>query len=146
MRLCMSVLTQCKTHSSFAWIQSTNMMYCKVCLCGFKRRSFPFQVAFHILQGQSLPNVTKTLVFKPLLLLRSNAYKPKKRSLNKREKGKKKGNKGLDGSWENVEERKRMAKTQRGRRGKSKTCIEKEMKKRLYWGALVCETGPFRVN
>lgn len=45
-----------------------------------------------------------------------------------------------------MEERKGMAKTQRGRRGKSKTCIEKEMKKRLYWGALVCETGPFRVN
>lgn len=45
-----------------------------------------------------------------------------------------------------MEERKRMAKAQRGIRRKSKTRIEKEMKKRLYWGALVCETGPFKVN
>lgn len=41
-----------------------------------------------------------------------------------------------------MDERKRMAKTQRRRRRKSKT----EMKKRLYWGALVCETGPLKVN
>lgn len=28
----------------------------------------------------------------------------------------------------------------------SKTCIEKEMKKRLFWGAVGCETGPFTLN
>lgn len=45
-----------------------------------------------------------------------------------------------------MEERKRMGKTERGRHGKSKTHIEKEMKKRLFWGAVGCETGPFTLN
>lgn len=42
-----------------------------------------------------------------------------------------------------MEERRRTGETGRRRRGKSKTRIEKEMKKRLFWGAVGCETGPF---
>lgn len=37
-----------------------------------------------------------------------------------------------------------MGKTERGRDGKSETHIEKEVvKRRLFWGAVGCETGPF---
>lgn len=43
-----------------------------------------------------------------------------------------------------MEERKRTGKTERGRDGKSKTRLEKETeKRRLFWGSVGCETGPF---
>lgn len=43
-----------------------------------------------------------------------------------------------------MQERKRTGKTERERDGKSETRIEKEMvKRRLFWGAVGCETGPF---
>lgn len=51
------------------------------------------------------------------------------------------GDKGLE-----MEERRRTGETGRRGLGKSKTCIEKEMKKRLFWGAVGCETGPFTLD
>lgn len=73
-----------------------------------------------------------------MLLLKGDSQRLKKSAFLERKRGRKGGNKGLE-----MEERRRTGETGRRRRGKSKTRIEKEMKKRLFWGAVGCETGPF---
>lgn len=76
-----------------------------------------------------------------MLLLKANSLRLKKSTLSERKRRRKMGNKGLE-----MEERRRTGKTGRRGHGKSKTCIEKEMKKRLFWGAVGCETGPFTLD
>lgn len=73
-----------------------------------------------------------------MLLLKGDSQRLKKSAFLERKRGRKGGNKDLE-----MEERRRTGETGRRRHGKSKTRIEKEMKKRLFWGAVGCETGPF---
>lgn len=81
-----------------------------------------------------------------MLLLRANSYQLKKRTLKKKkereEKRKQKPRWTLSerrGEKEDGKDRERETR-------KEQDSIEKEMKKRLFWGAVGCETGPFTLN